>query len=57
VGRQAGIVIYVLALIAVVVVVDVLFLKHHFWPRLLVNIGIVLVFGLIYVLVLKRRWG
>jgi hypothetical protein len=57
VGRQAGIVLYVLALIAVVVVVDVLFLKHHFWPRLLVNIGIVLVFGLIYVLVLKRRWG
>ena len=56
-GRQAGIVLYVLALIAVVVVVDVLFLKHHFWPRLLVNIGIVLVFGLIYVLVLKRRWG
>jgi hypothetical protein len=57
VGRQAGIVLYVLALIAVVVVVDVLFLKHHFWPRLLVNIGIVLVFGLIYVLVLKGRWG
>jgi hypothetical protein len=57
VGRQAGIVLYVLALIAVVVVVDVLFLKHHFWPRLLVNIGIVLVFGAFYFLVLKRRWG
>jgi hypothetical protein len=57
VGKQAGIVLYVLALIAVVVAVDVLFLKHHFWPRLLVNIGIVLVFGLFYVLVLKRRWG
>jgi len=50
-------VLYVLALIAVVVAVDVLFLKHHFWPRLLVNIGIVLVFGLFYFLVLKRRWG
>jgi hypothetical protein len=57
VGRQAGIVLYVLALIAVVVVVDVLFLKHHFWPRLLINIGIVLVFGAFYFLVLKRRWG
>jgi hypothetical protein len=57
VGRQAGIVLYVLALIAVVVAVDVLFLKHHFWPRLLVNIGIVLVFGAFYLLVLKRRWG
>jgi len=48
-------VLYVLALIAVVVGVDVLFLKHHFWPRLLVNIGIVLVFGAFYFLVLKRR--
>jgi len=50
-------VLYVLALIAVVVAVDVLFLKHHFWPRLLVNIGIVLVFGAFYFLVLKRRRG
>jgi hypothetical protein len=44
-GRQAAIVLYVLALVAVVVGVDVLFFKHHFWERLVVNVGIVLVFA------------
>jgi hypothetical protein len=38
-----------------VVVVDILFFKHHFLPRLLVNIGIVLVFGTVYVVFLNRR--
>jgi len=38
-------VLYVLALVAVVVGVEVLFFKHHFWPRLMVNVGIVLVFA------------
>jgi len=45
VGGRATIVLYVLALVAVVVGVDVLFFKHHFWPRLMVNVGIVLVFA------------
>ena len=44
-GRQAAVVLYVLALVAVVVGVDILFFKHQFWARLAVNIGIVLVFG------------
>jgi hypothetical protein len=55
-GRRAGIVLYVLAMVAIVVVVDVLFLKHHAWERLLVNVGIVLVFGAVYFLFLKRLW-
>ena len=46
--------LYVLALVAVVVVVDILFLKHHVWARLIVNIGIVLVFGAVYFLFLRR---
>ena len=50
-----GIALYVLALIAVVVGVDVLFLKHHFWPRLIANVGIVAVFATVYVLFLRRR--
>jgi hypothetical protein len=54
VGRQAAIVLYVLALVAVVVGVDVLFFRHQFWPRLLVNIGIVLVFVVCYFRFLKR---
>ncbi len=44
-GRHAGVVLYVLALVAVVVAVDVLFFRHQFWERLIVNVGIVLVFA------------
>jgi hypothetical protein len=55
-GRRAAIVLYVLALVAVVVVVDILFLRHHFWARLIVNVGIVLVFAAFYFLFLKRLW-
>lgn len=47
VGR-ATVVLYVLGLVAVVVAVDILFFKHHFWPRLMVNVGIVLVFAAFY---------
>jgi type IV secretory pathway VirB2 component (pilin) len=39
---------YVLALIAVVVCVDVLFFRHQFGERLIANVGIVLVFGAVY---------
>jgi hypothetical protein len=46
--------LYVLAMVAVVVGVDILFFKHQFWPRLLVNIGIVLVFLACYLRFLKR---
>jgi len=53
-GRQAAVVLYVLALVAVVVGVDVLFLRHQFWLRLIVNVGIVLVFVAFYFWFLKR---
>jgi hypothetical protein len=53
-GRQAGIVLYVLALVTVVVGVDVLFFRHRFWERLIVNVGIVLVFAAFYLRFLKR---
>jgi len=53
-GRQAAIVFYVLAMIAVIVGVDILFFRHQFWARLVVNIGIVLVFGAFYFRFLKR---
>jgi membrane protein implicated in regulation of membrane protease activity len=53
-GRQAVAVLYVLAMVAVVVGVDVLFLRHHFWVRLIVNVGIVLVFAVFYVSFLRR---
>jgi hypothetical protein len=53
-GKQAVVVLYVLAMVAVVVGVDILFLRHQLWLRLIVNIGIVLVFGAFYVRFLKR---
>jgi len=37
-GRQAAVVLYVLALVAVVVGVDVLFFRNRFWERLIVNV-------------------
>jgi hypothetical protein len=53
-GIRAAVVFYVLALVAVVVGVDVLFFRHHFLERLMVNVGIVLVFGAFYLIFLKR---
>ena len=41
-------------MVVIVVGVDVLFLRHLFWPRLLANIGIVLVFAVVYLVFLKR---
>ncbi|WP_182441227.1 hypothetical protein [Streptacidiphilus sp. PB12-B1b] len=53
-GRQAVAVLCVLAMVAVVVGVDVLFFRHRFWERLMVNVGIVLVFAAFYLRFLKR---
>ena len=53
-GRQAAVALYVLALVAVVVGVDILFFKHQLWERLIVNVGIVLVFAAFYLRFLRR---
>jgi hypothetical protein len=53
-GRQAAIVLYVVAMIAIVVSLDVLVFRHQLWERLIVNIGIVLVFVGFYLRFLKR---
>jgi hypothetical protein len=53
-GRYAAVVLYVLALVAVIVGVDVLFFRNRFWQRLMVNVGIVLVFVSFYLRFLKR---
>lgn len=49
-ARHAAIVLYVLALVAVVLGVDVLFFRNRFWERLMVNVGIVLVFWAFYLI-------
>ena len=46
--RNTFVVLYVVVMIAVVVGVDLLFFKNRFWERLIVNIGIVLVFVAFY---------
>ena len=53
-GIRAAVVLYVLAMVAVVVGVDVLFFRHHFLERLIANVGIVLVFVAFYLTFLKR---
>jgi len=53
-ARHAAVVFYVLAMVGVVVGVDVLFFRDRFWPRLMVNIGIVLVFAAFYLRFLKH---
>jgi len=52
--RNMSVVIYVVVLIAVVISVDLLFFKNRFWERLMVNIGIVLVFAAFYLRFLKH---
>ena len=47
-GRQLAVVLFVLAMVVVIVGVDVLFFRSHLWLRLMVNVGIVLVFGAFY---------
>ena len=51
---RLAVVLYVLAMIAVVVGVDVLCFRDRFWERLAVNVGIVLVFGAFYFRFLNR---
>lgn len=53
-GRPAANVLYVLAMIVIVVGVDVLFFRNQLWPRLMVNVGIVVVFVAFYLRFLKR---
>jgi len=52
--RNLSVVLYILALIAVVVGVDLLFFRNRLWERLMANIGIVLVFAAFYSRFLKN---
>jgi hypothetical protein len=47
-GRQVPVVLYVVAMVAVIVGVDLVFFRNRVWERLMVNIGIVLVFAAFY---------
>ena len=53
-GRQVAVVLYVVAMAAVIVGVDVVFFRNRFWERLTMNIGIVLVSAAFYLRFLRR---
>lgn len=53
IGRIA-VILYLLAMIAIIVGVDVAFFRNRFWERLIVNVGIVLVFAAFYLRFFRR---
>jgi hypothetical protein len=53
-SRQVALVLYVVAMVAIIVGVDFAFFRNRFWERLIVNIGIVLAFAAFYLRFLRR---
>jgi hypothetical protein len=53
-GRPVIVVVYAVAMAAVIVGVDFAFLRNRFRARLIANIGIVLVFLVIYLRFFRR---
>jgi len=51
--RSLIVALYLAVLVAVIISVDLLFFRNRFWERLMVNIGIVLVFTAFYLRFLK----
>ncbi len=49
-------IIYALVMIGVIVGVDLAFLRDHPIPRLIVNVCIVLLFGIVYLTVIRKRF-
>ena len=49
------VILYLVAMIAVIVAVDVTFFRNRFWERLIANVGIVLVFAAFYLRFLRHR--
>jgi hypothetical protein len=52
-GRHVAGALYVVAMVAVVVGVDLVFFRNRIWERLAANIGIVLVFAAFYLRYLR----
>jgi hypothetical protein len=52
--RNVYLAVYLLILIGLIIGVDVLFFRQRFWERLMVNVGIVLVFAAFYLRFLNK---
>ncbi len=53
-GKQVAVVLYAVAMVAIIVGVDFAFFRNRSWERLTVNIGIVLVFAAFYFRFFRR---
>jgi hypothetical protein len=53
-GRQVAVALYLVAMVAVIVGLDVAFFRNRFWERLIANIGVVLVFAAFYLRFLRH---
>lgn len=51
--NKVWIAVGLVVMVALIVAVDVLFFKDHFWERLMANVGIVLIFAAFCVRFLK----
>ena len=47
-ARQITVALYVAAMVALIIATDLAFFRNRVWERLMVNIGIVLVFAAFY---------
>jgi hypothetical protein len=54
-GRKTAGALFAALIVVLVITVDVLFFRHHFWERLAANVGIVLVAIAFYLRFLHRR--
>lgn len=53
-GARLAVMLYLVAMVAVIVGVDFAFFRHRFWERLIANAGIVMVFAAFYLRFLRH---
>ena len=53
-SKQVSVVVLVATMIAVIVTLDIVLFRGHAWARLLANVGVVLVFGALYLRFVKQ---
>ena len=51
--KSITLIIFIALMVAIIISVDILFFRQHVWARLLVNIGIVLIFAALYLRFLR----
>jgi hypothetical protein len=54
-GRRIVVILYAVAMVSLIVGMDLVFFRHHFFERLASNIGIVLIFASFYFRFLRTR--